>query len=143
MAINCPVLYNNALNGAVAGFLSGRAETDVITADYTAYVAAAVTYATVVDALAAVAGAPLSTEIGKLISAAGVTQVPASAAQANASQSLPNLVFGLSLGVFSGRGLIGLNAAGVDADTLASTYTLLAGAVVVQLESAVASYSNT
>jgi hypothetical protein len=94
MASNNPVLFNAALSGMMAGCLSGRASGDSTASDYAALKNAAVVFATGLDA---------AIPVNASISAANATVPPATAAEANALTSLPNLLTSLCASYFEGR----------------------------------------
>jgi hypothetical protein len=116
-------LYNAALNGALAGMMSGRPITDATTADYAAMGNAATAFATEVDAGIA-ADATLTT--------AGATLVPASAANQANALAKSNLMNALCKAYWEGR---------VGSDTTDADYSEGATAIAAVYAQGVAQYA--
>ncbi len=132
MAVVNFVIYNNALSGFIAGIQSQKLKifepgtTDQVEpSDFSTIVTAGKLFATEVDAILQTVVAPPA-NIGSLTSA-GATVVPATAAVANAAESLPAAICAMSKSAWEGRGLP-LNSD--DTPWIQSQYQPIANAVV-------------
>jgi hypothetical protein len=132
MAIKYPSLFNANISAAMAGMFSGRGATDPVSADYAAVTAAAVAFATEYDTL--LTNTVLPGFFAQLISAVGVTQVPATAGEANAAESLPVAVAVFTKAAFEGR---------VSVDSTVADYTAIAGVLLNQVLAAVTGFLTT
>jgi hypothetical protein len=120
---NNQTLYNAALNGALAGMMSGRMSLDATIADYASVGAAATAYAAKVDSL--IAADPTLT-------AAGATLVPASAANQQNFNAKSSLMHHLSAAIWRDR---------AGTDTTSADYASMAAAVVAQYNEGIAQYA--
>jgi len=125
---NNPTLFNAAVNGFLAGVLDSRAGLDPVTADYAAIEAAAVAFATEVDAQIAVdanittAGTP------------NTTIAPVAGATSAGAYAKSHLMFSLCFGQWSGR----LNQV---PDPLAADYLSLALGIKGAYNAGLAAYA--
>lgn len=131
MAIVNFVLYNNALSGFVSGVQSGKLKLveagggQVEPTDFLAVVTAGKLFAQEVDAILQTVVSPPA-NIGSL-TASGATVVPATAAVANAAESLPAAMCAIARAAWEGRDLP-IDANGVPYS--AADYQPVANAVV-------------
>jgi hypothetical protein len=146
MSIVNPVLKNAAAAGMISGIQSSRLQLVdaagelVEPADFSGLVTAAGLFAVEVDAVLQTVSSPPA-NIALLISASGVTAVPANAAAANAAESLPAAMTGICKAAFEGRSWPLLDANGV-AFTSAD-YTNIANACVALFVEFAANTTNT
>jgi hypothetical protein len=132
MALHNFVLYNNAISGMMAGVQSGKLKLtnsstgeEVEPSDFSDIAAAAVIFAGEVDAILQTVSSPPA-NIALLVSG-GATVVPATAAGANAAESLPAAMCAICKAAWEGRGLP-LESSGVS--FAAADYQPVANAVV-------------
>lgn len=147
MAIKYPTLQNAAAAGMISGIQTGRLPiTDasgepVEPSDFSGLVTAAFLFSTEFDTVLQTVVSPPS-NLASLISASGVTQVPATAAESNAAESLPPAVIGVCKALFEGRSWPLLNAT-TGAPFAAADYATLANTAVSLFVEYAANTTNT
>ena len=123
---NNQTIFNAALDGAMAGTLSGRSISDLTQADYNVYAQAALALATEVDA-------NIATDPNLSTGAGGTTIAPVAGVTTATLNAKGHLAFALSFAVTEGRPL---------QDITAADYSVLGQAVAKAYAAAVAQYAN-
>lgn len=109
MSIKYPTLANAAGAGMIAGIQASKlsitniAGSPVSSSDFAGLATASALFAAEVDA--AVTALTLTGQFAGLISASGVTQVPATAAESNGAETLPSALGVICFGLWFGRSL--------------------------------------